>query len=260
MATPAQVLSNQENAKHSTGPKTEAGKLNSKLNATRHGLTGQTVVLPTEDAHAYAAFRAGDRSVEARGYLTLNPFKYAHPVLSVLLPLFFIVQGGIGLPGGAVYLHPHTFRSRRSRSLAAAVGPFTNVVFAAVLLIIAGPHLGEVVHYLSIGSAPDQHVRFWCGVAFLGFLQVTAAVLNLLPVPGLDGYAIIEPYLDAGTVAIGNRVKPWGMLGVIVLLMFQQVNQLFFRAVYVVYDLFGTDRLLAEAGREFFRWWDKLPL
>ncbi len=38
-----------------------------------------------EFAHAYAAYRAGDRSVEAAGYLTLNPFKYAHPVLSILL-------------------------------------------------------------------------------------------------------------------------------------------------------------------------------
>ena len=57
------------------------------------------------------------------GYLTLNPFKYAHPLLSIVLPLFFIVQGGIGLPGGAVYLHPHAFRSKRAQSLAAAVGP-----------------------------------------------------------------------------------------------------------------------------------------
>src|ERR1700722_6329626 len=46
-----------------------------------------------EFAHAYAAYRAGDREVEAAGYLTLNPFKYAHPVLSILLPLIFIAEG-----------------------------------------------------------------------------------------------------------------------------------------------------------------------
>src|ERR1700720_424020 len=44
---------NRENAKKSTGPRTEAGKQRSKLNALRHGLTGQTVVLPTEDHSAY---------------------------------------------------------------------------------------------------------------------------------------------------------------------------------------------------------------
>jgi hypothetical protein len=44
---------NRENAQKSTGPRTEAGKQRSKLNALRHGLTGQTVVLPAEDHSAY---------------------------------------------------------------------------------------------------------------------------------------------------------------------------------------------------------------
>jgi hypothetical protein len=44
---------NRANAQHSTGPKTEAGKWRSSLNALRHGLTGQIVVMPTEDLAAY---------------------------------------------------------------------------------------------------------------------------------------------------------------------------------------------------------------
>ena len=44
---------NKANAQHSTGPRTEAGKQRTRLNALRHGLTGQTVVLPTEDHSAY---------------------------------------------------------------------------------------------------------------------------------------------------------------------------------------------------------------
>jgi Zn-dependent protease len=214
-----------------------------------------------EFAHAYAAYRAGDRSVEARGYLTLNPFKYAHPVLSILLPLFFIVSGGIGLPGGAVYLHQHAFRSRASRSVAAAVGPATNLVFALVLLFLAKPHLGDVVGYLTIGGPADNHARFWAALAILGFLQATAAVLNLLPVPGLDGYAIIEPFLDPETVRIGNKVKPWGMLGVIVLLLYiTPLNNAFFRLVDWLCARTGADQLLWAAGREFFRFWAKSPL
>jgi hypothetical protein len=47
---------NRENAQKSTGPKTEAGKQKSSLNALRHGLTGQTVVLPSEDLAAYERF------------------------------------------------------------------------------------------------------------------------------------------------------------------------------------------------------------
>jgi hypothetical protein len=44
---------NRANAQHSTGPRTEAGKQRSKLNALRHGLTGHTIVVPAEDQAAY---------------------------------------------------------------------------------------------------------------------------------------------------------------------------------------------------------------
>jgi len=55
MATPSRIETNRANAQHSTGPKTEAGKKQSSLNALRHGLTGQIVVMPTEDLQAYQA-------------------------------------------------------------------------------------------------------------------------------------------------------------------------------------------------------------
>jgi Zn-dependent protease len=214
-----------------------------------------------EFAHAYSAYRAGDRSVEAAGYLTLNPFKYTHPVLSILLPLFFIISGGIGLPGGAVYLHPHAFRSRASRSAAAAAGPLTNLAFAIVLLLVAKPHLADVTAYLIGGGTADNHARFWAAIAFLGFLQATAAVLNLLPVPGLDGYAVIEPYLDPETRRAFDKVKPWGMLGVIVLLLYvQPLNDRFFQLVDWICERTGASQLLWAAGREFFRFWAKNPL
>jgi hypothetical protein len=53
MTTPERAEINRINAQHSTGPKTEAGKKQSSLNALRHGLTGQVVVMPTEDLQAY---------------------------------------------------------------------------------------------------------------------------------------------------------------------------------------------------------------
>src|ERR1700722_5727817 len=51
--TPTRTEINQANSQHSTGPKTAAGKQRSSLNALRHGLTGQLVVMPTEDLYAY---------------------------------------------------------------------------------------------------------------------------------------------------------------------------------------------------------------
>lgn len=215
-----------------------------------------------EFAHAYTAYRAGDRSVEARGYLTLNPFKYTHPFLSIILPLVAIVGGGFALPGGAVYLHPHMFRSRSRRAWAAAAGPLTNVVFAVLLILLAKANLpGGLSPFTVTGSGSTGHIRFWSAVAFLGLLQVTAAVLNLLPVPGLDGYAIIEPYLDPETVRTGEKVKPYGLLAVLVLLLYlQPVRNAFFDLVDAIYRLFGVDDAWPALGHEFFRWWVKSPL
>ena len=56
MATDSQINANRENAQHSTGPKTPEGKQRSSLNATKFGLTGRTVVLPSEDLEVYAKF------------------------------------------------------------------------------------------------------------------------------------------------------------------------------------------------------------
>jgi hypothetical protein len=49
MATPAQITANQQNATHSTGPKTPEGKAAAARNATKHGLSGAFTVLPHED-------------------------------------------------------------------------------------------------------------------------------------------------------------------------------------------------------------------
>lgn len=125
-----------------------------------------------EFGHAFTAWRFGDHDVAVRGYLTLNPLKYSSPLLSLGLPLLFIALGGIGLPGGAVYVRT-SHMAPRQRTMVSLAGPFANVVLAVVLLTCAR------LFY------DDEHRVFWAGVAFLGFLQVTAVLLNLLPIPGL---------------------------------------------------------------------------
>ena len=56
MITQDRIDINRANAQNSTGPKTEEGKKHSALNATRHGLTGQVVVMPSDDLNAYTDF------------------------------------------------------------------------------------------------------------------------------------------------------------------------------------------------------------
>ena len=64
-----------------------------------------------EYAHAVAGYFAGDRDIADRGYLRLNPLKYTHPLLSIVLPVVVVMLGGIGLPGGAVWVDRHAIRA-----------------------------------------------------------------------------------------------------------------------------------------------------
>jgi len=58
MATPSQVEANRANAQFSTGPSSPAGKLKSSHNAVKTGLTGRTILLPSDDVAAYENFTA----------------------------------------------------------------------------------------------------------------------------------------------------------------------------------------------------------
>ena len=96
-------------------------------------VTGWVVSLCLHEyAHALVAYRFGDRGVAHRGYLTLNPLKYSHPLLSIALPVVVVLLGGIGLPGGAVWIDHRYIASRVKESLISASGPLTNVILAVV--------------------------------------------------------------------------------------------------------------------------------
>ncbi|WP_280437737.1 site-2 protease family protein [Nocardia carnea] len=196
-----------------------------------------------EFAHAYLAWRAGDREVELRGYLTLNPLKYSHPLLSIVLPMVFIALGGIGLPGGAVYIHAHQVPPRTQRLISAA-GPAVNALCAVVLLLV-----------VRVFGSAQENPAFWFGLSFLAFLQVTATLLNLLPIPGLDGYGIVEPSLSYQTRRGLDQFKPFGMLILFALLFTPAINQVFFDAVYTLYDFSGVSEQWSRYGGYLTRFW-----
>jgi Zn-dependent protease len=83
-----------------------------------------------EFGHAVVAYRGGDYTVKEKGYLTLNPLNYTHPVYSLLMPLVFLFLGGLGLPGGAVYIEDRLLRSKGWRSAVSLAGPAMNVLLA----------------------------------------------------------------------------------------------------------------------------------
>ena len=195
-----------------------------------------------EFGHAYSAWRFGDRDVAIRGYLTLNPLKYSHPLLSLGLPVLFIALGGIGLPGGAVYVQTGVM-TKRQKTLVSLVGPAVNLGFAVLLLTLT-----RLMY-------DPAHSVFWAGVAFLAFLQITAFLLNMLPIPGLDGYGALEPHLSAETQRALQPAKQWGFFILLILLISPPLNQWFFSTVYGLFDLSGVSAQLSAFGSQLTRFW-----
>jgi Zn-dependent protease len=195
-----------------------------------------------EYGHARTALHGGDITVGAKGYLTLNPLKYTHPVYSFVLPLVFIVLGGIALPGGAVYIERGRIRSKVKNSLISAAGPLTNLVFSLILLIV-----------LSTISLNTGHPEFFAGLGYLAMLEVMATLLNLVPMPGLDGYGIIEPWLSYETRRSLSNIAPYGMMIVFLLLWNSKVSNWFFNdVIFNILGWFGHADVFAAYGSTLF--------
>ena len=151
-----------------------------------------------EFGHAYVGYRAGDHGPADAGYLTLNPLRYGHPVLTLVFPLLILLSGGIGLPGGAVLLHHHRFRSKGWASAVSAAGPAVNLLLAVT-----------ITAFIRLAD-PAGHAAFWAGLAFAGYLQLSVGLINLLPIPGIDGWGIWEPWMPTSWQEAGTKVKPFG--------------------------------------------------
>jgi Zn-dependent protease len=197
-----------------------------------------------EFAHAVVAYRGGDTSVKDKGYLTLNPVKYLDPMGSIILPVVFLVMGGIGLPGAAVYIDRSRLRSAHWDSAVSLAGPAMNLALLALLAVVLAMPTVAASDY-----AP--------ALAFLALLQASAIVLNLLPLPGFDGYAALWPYLPPGIRAKFDRYANYAMLALFLMLfLVPPVARAFWLLVALLTDAVGIPLLLAQVGYAEFRFWD----
>ena len=106
-----------------------------------------------------------------------------------------------------------------------------------------------------VGVDIDAHLAFWAGWAFLAFLQITAALLNLIPLPGVDGGNAIRPWLKAPWDRRFDLFAPYGLLLMIVLLFEPTVNRIFFDTVFLISDVLGLPPGLWQIGRSIFQFW-----
>lgn len=197
-----------------------------------------------EFSHALVAYLGGDTTVREKGYLTFNPLRYTHPVFSIILPLLFLLMGGIGLPGGAVYIETWRIRNRFMLSAMALAGPAANLLVAAALAII-------------LRVLPDANANMIPGLSFLLVLQISAVLFNLIPLPPFDGYNALEPFLDPIIRSQVDRIR--GATMWIILLAFWYIPVIaesFWNTVFTVSTILGVNWSSVVTGLERFRFWE----
>ncbi len=182
-------------------------------------------VILHEISHGAVALAFGDDTAKRAGRLTLNPLRHVTPWGTIIVPIITVIAG-LGWFGWAKPVPVNVGRLRSPRNhgvLVALAGPATNLVLAAIFgvlfyVVFAAGHAGPVT--ASLGA----RILFYAG-----FINVWVACFNLIPIPPLDGSALIERLLPASWWPGYLRFRPYGMLviiGALVLMSFAQVNPL----------------------------------
>jgi Zn-dependent protease len=175
-------------------------------------------VILHEISHGVVALWFGDDTAKRAGRLTLNPIPHVDPFGSIVLPAMGAIAGlpiiGYAKP---VPVTPARLRNpRRDMLFVSLAGPFTNFLLMAAAALVTrsllrgGGFLGS-----GIGAdSPDLAVQIFFAFAVVNLFL---GLFNFLPIPPLDGSALIERVLPADWLPGWHRFRPYGFLVLIVL-------------------------------------------
>ena len=202
-------------------------------------------VMAHEFSHAAVAYLAGDVTVAEKGYLSFDPRRYGDVGVSLVLPILALILGGIALPGGAVWLRHDLMRSRSWRTAAALAGPAATL---AILLALTG--------VLRLWGQIAMQSALYPALALLAFLQGMALILNLLPIPGLDGFNALRPYLPAAWAPQIRKAEGLAMaLLLIAVFVLPRTGALLFGAAADLGGALGLDLAAVGEGWRAFHFW-----
>jgi Zn-dependent protease len=173
-----------------------------------------------EVAHGWMAMKLGDSTAKMLGRITLNPMKHIDPVGTVIVPLLMYLSSkflfGFPLLFGWAKPVPVNWRNlrkpRRDMALVAAAGPGANLLMAVMWALIAR---------FGYGMASTSE---WVGLPliYMGaagvLINAILMLLNLMPIPPLDGGRVIASLLPPKTALVYSRLEPWGLFIVVGLL------------------------------------------
>ena len=167
-----------------------------------------------EVAHGWVAAKLGDKTAQMLGRLTLNPIKHIDPVGTILVPVVLLVLGGFVFGWAkAVPVNMHNLhRPKTDMAWVAIAGPASNLIMAIIWVCIA--KLGSILEPTVPGVGQFLIYSGLAGVAS----NLILLVLNLIPIPPLDGSRVLSAVLPNRLAYTYNRLEPFGFFIILGLL------------------------------------------
>ena len=192
-----------------------------------------------ETAHGWVAKQFGDRTAMMLGRLTLNPIKHIDPVGTLLLPLLMLMMGGFVF--GWAKPVPVTWENlrnpKRDMAFVALAGPVANLCMAILWMLVI--HLGFL---LMDGGFVAARPVVYMGAAGV-VINTVLMVLNLIPLPPLDGGRVVVSLLPNRLSWRYSRIEPYGMWIILILFFTHTLGALLWPLIR------GVETMLCYAGQ-----------
>jgi len=168
-----------------------------------------------EVAHGWVAMKFGDKTSQMLGRLTLNPFKHIDPIGTILVPGVLLLLGGFIFGWAkAIPVNPKNFkRPKHDMAWVAVAGPVSNILMAIGWAVIAKIGYLVLPSYDGIGK-----FMIYSGMAGIA-INLILAILNMIPIPPLDGSRIAAAFLPKKLYYYYMRIEPYGFFIILGLML-----------------------------------------